>query len=302
MKNFKKYFTITALEERWGLYLTTAGYNRIEPAAARTYPPNREHPSTHAFTWKNGRVLGEYQLVYITSGTGLFESAHIPLRSIHGGTCFLIYPGTWHRYKPDPNSGWTEYWIGFKGFFPDHFMKQGLFREDRALVEIGIDEEILILFQKLAATVQASEMGYLQVLSAILLEIMARIHSIAYYEGKHKSADESMVVKAKFLMREAMEESTNIEEIVKELPVSYSKFRKVFKQVTGESPNQYYLNLRLKKATSLLDSSNLPINEIAYQTGFESVFYFSRLFKKKYALSPKAYREIKRGGIVTEPV
>lgn len=298
MKNFRKYFTVSSLEEKWGLYLTTTGFNKIDPEDAKTYPATREHPSSHAFTWKTGRTLKEYQLVYITSGTGVFEATHVPQRPVYGGTCFLLFPSMWHRYKPNENSGWTEYWIGFKGYFPDNFMKQGFFKEHQPVIELGADEEVLLLFHKLFATAQEAQLGYPQILSAVLLEIISRVYAHAYYgEQQHNDPDRSLVLKAKFLMREAIEESANIEDIVRELPVSYSKFRKLFKHVTGESPNQYYLNLRLKKALHLLDATQLPVNEIAYQTGFESVFYFSRLFKKKYAVSPKAYREQERAKV-----
>lgn len=294
MKNFSKYFTITSAEERWGLYLTTTGFTRIEPAAAKTYPVNKEHPSSYSLTWKSGRVLKEFQLVYITAGNGVFESSQVPLRNIDGGTCFLLYPGTWHRYKPLETSGWTEYWIGFKGYYPEQLMRKGFFQEDKPVIDLGIDEEVLILFQKLFMAVDQAQPGYPQVMSAMLMEIFARIYTRTYYDVQHKGHDENLVVRAKFLMREAIEESNNIEDIIKDLPVSYSKFRKVFKQVTGESPNQYYLNLRLKKAMTLLDATHLSVNEIAYQTGFESVFYFSKLFKKKNGLSPSAWREQKK--------
>lgn len=294
MKNFSKYFTITSAEERWGLYLTTTGFTRIEPSAAKTYPANKEHPSSYSLTWKSGRILKEFQLVYITAGTGVFESSQVPLRNIDGGTCFLLYPGTWHRYKPLETSGWTEYWIGFKGYYPEQLMRKGFFQEDKPVIDLGIDEDVLILFQKLFMAVEQAQPGYPQILSAMLMEMFARIHNRTYYEVQHKGLDENLVIRAKFLMREAIEESNNIEDIIKELPVSYSKFRKVFKQVTGESPNQYYLNLRLKKAMTLLDATHLSVNEIAYQTGFESVFYFSKLFKKKNGLSPSAWRDQKK--------
>lgn len=82
--------------------------------------------------------------------------------------------------------------------------------------------------------------------------------------------------------------------IAKQLMVSYSKFRKDFKQVTGMSPNQYHLELRLGKASELLRASNLPVIEVADQTGFETLFYFSRIFKKKFNVSPREYRQLHR--------
>ena len=58
----------------------------------------------------------------------------------------------------------------------------------------------------------------------------------------------------------------------------------------SESPSQYHLNVRLNRAKELLTSTALSINEIASHTGFESVFYFSKLFKKKNGASPRSYR------------
>ena len=81
-----------------------------------------------------------------------------------------------------------------------------------------------------------------------------------------------------------------MEKLAKELPMGYSLFRKEFKRITGKSPNQYLLDLRLEKAKYLLVMTTLNISEIGYQTGFDSIFYFSKLFKKKYSCSPKKYR------------
>lgn len=76
--------------------------------------------------------------------------------------------------------------------------------------------------------------------------------------------------------------------------MGYSKFRKLFKSETGYSPHQYHLNLRINKAKELLQTTELNIKEIAYQTGFESEFYFSKLFRKKSGISPTDYRTKKR--------
>jgi len=68
-------------------------------------------------------------------------------------------------------------------------------------------------------------------------------------------------------------------------------FRRLFKQHTGLSPNQYLLEIRIRKAQSLLTNTALSVQRISEETGFESSFYFSRFFKQRTGLSPLNYRK-----------
>ena len=99
-----------------------------------------------------------------------------------------------------------------------------------------------------------------------------------------------MIEKAKFLLQESLEKHIDLEKMARELPMGYSSFRKKFKRLTGEPPNQFVLNLKLQRAKYLLETTTPNINEIVLQTDFESVFYFSKLLKKRNGKSPKYYR------------
>ena len=79
--------------------------------------------------------------------------------------------------------------------------------------------------------------------------------------------------------------------------VGYSWFRKLFKNYTGLSPGQYYLQLKIEKAKELLCNSNSPIKKIAQELNFDSSFYFSRIFKDKTGLKPTEYRIRSQTGI-----
>ncbi|NGM61760.1 substrate-binding domain-containing protein [Sphingobacterium sp. SGG-5] len=83
----------------------------------------------------------------------------------------------------------------------------------------------------------------------------------------------------------------NVSELAKALNISrvnlYNKFNEIFQM----SPSDYILNIRLKKATHLLKSS-LNISEVAYQSGFSSPSYFTKVFTAKFNHTPKSYQKI----------
>ena len=288
MKKYFKYLNITPLEEKWGFYVTTVGHSKINPN--QNYPDNEEHPENHNFNWNKGRILNGYYVVFITKGRGIFESAKTEPTTIEAGTCFFLYPGIWHRYKPDLASGWEEYWVGFKGDYPDKLMFQDFFHPDRPFINVGMNHELLNLFLSLLDTVSKSNHGYPQVIAGITLQILGVLNSVSLYDPIANDSIGMLIAKAKFIIQESLEKPIDLNSLAKELPMGYSSFRKTFKNITGVSPNQYHLNLRLNRAKDLLLTTNLNINEVAYQTGFESVFYFSKLFKKKNGVSPKYYR------------
>jgi len=288
MNNFHKYLAITGLEETWGFYVTTVGYSRIE--ANQDYPHNQGHPLTHSFTWNKGRILNGYYLVFISKGKGVFESALSLSTEIEAGTCFFLFPGVWHRYKPDPKSGWEEYWIGFRGSYPDELMNKGLFSPSQPVVSTGLNDSLLIQIRRILDEVRSGSPGYHQVISGITLQILGLVHALCARTSMVDDEDVLAVEKAKFYFRENLELPLDIKELMRQLPMSYSKFRKLFKEVTGEAPHQYHLNLRLDKARELLSTTNLNVSEVAYNLGFDSVFYFSKLFKNKNGVSPKSYR------------
>jgi AraC-like DNA-binding protein len=289
MHNFHKYLTITSLEEAWGFYVTTVGYSRTDPN--QMYPHNQEHPLTHSFTWNKGRILNDYYIIFISKGQGVFESALSEPTVIKAGTCFFLFPEVWHRYKPDRSTGWEEYWIGFRGGYPDQLMNKGFFSSDFPVVSPGLNDTLLGLMQKVVENVHSGTPGYHQVISGITLQILGLIHALSTHKDHNSDVDEQAIEKAKFFLRENLESPLDMNQLMRELPMSYSKFRKMFKQATGESPNQYHLNLRLDKARELLNTTNLNVTEVAYNLGFDSVFYFSKLFKKKNGVSPRSFRD-----------
>lgn len=91
-------------------------------------------------------------------------------------------------------------------------------------------------------------------------------------------------------MNEHYAEKISLEAIASNMYLSPIYISKLFKEETGDSPINYLISIRLKKAASLLKNSRLPISEISVMVGYENTYYFSKLFKKHYGVTPKEYR------------
>ncbi len=71
--------------------------------------------------------------------------------------------------------------------------------------------------------------------------------------------------------------------------MSESKLRRLFRQVFGMSPYDYYQTVRMHEAARLLREAKLSVSEAGYQLGFENLSHFTRVFKQHLSQKPKQY-------------
>ena len=112
-------------------------------------------------------------------------------------------------------------------------------------------------------------------------------------QQKNTPAQQARIRKVLDHIHENPYRSYSLEELQEIAGIKKSLFLQEFRSVTGTTPIQYVTERRLEYARELLLETEVPIAQIAQQCGFEDVFYFSRCFKKKFHLSPRAYRKEK---------
>lgn len=282
------YMPVTPLDEQWGIVCTTAGYQTIPPFSE--YPPSGVHPANYIFNKTHGRVLHEYQLVYIVEGEGWFESEHCHRTKVSAGTMLLLFPGEWHNYAPNKQTGWKEYWIGFRGRYIDERVENGFFSPSQPSVVIGNDIHIEEFYLEVLREAQFEKRGFQLLISSIVLHLLGTIvfrQNITYYESSNIA---NKIEQSKQYMRMHIGQNISPERIASDLNIGYSWFRRFFKQYVGMSPTQYQQHLRYLRARDLLTGSDLTISEIAYDLGFSSVNHFSTFFAQQAGLSPRAFR------------
>jgi transcriptional regulator GlxA family with amidase domain len=98
-------------------------------------------------------------------------------------------------------------------------------------------------------------------------------------------------LRAKDRMDTASHEDWPVRRLARVSHVSEAHFARAFKQAFGVPPHRYLLTRRIERATALLRDTDLPITEIAFQTGWQSLGTFGRVFRDITGETPRTIRE-----------
>lgn len=109
------------------------------------------------------------------------------------------------------------------------------------------------------------------------------------------SKDEEFLKQVIQIVEEGMKDPDyNIDDVAAAIGMGRSTFYKKLKSLSSLSPVEFVRDMRLKRSRQLLDSGSYTVSEAGYQSGFNSLPYFSTCFKEKYKVSPSAYlKEVK---------
>ncbi|MDP4277556.1 MAG: AraC family transcriptional regulator [Bacteroidota bacterium] len=290
--NHFNYLTVNDKDREWGLFLTTCGYQSIPPS--KVNPFLSIHPSVYSFNTKRGRVLDEFQLLFIVKGSGSFESTHCAKTQISAGNIILLFPGEWHNYSYDAHTGWDEYWVGFDGINARSMMPSSFFSESDPVFKVGIDDEFISYYKSIIEYAEQEAKGYQQVASSIVRHMLG----LLYFKTQNSLFSDKEVVdkinQARIIIRNNINNKISPAEVAEQLGLGYSWFRKAFKKYAGISPAQFQLQIRLQRAKDLLLNTNLSVSEIAYELTFDTPGQFSTFFRQKAGLTPKEFRNTGR--------
>ena len=85
------------------------------------------------------------------------------------------------------------------------------------------------------------------------------------------------------------------EELGRNVYLNSNYLARIFKEQTGQSFLSFITNLRLEQACVLLKTTHIPVSEISREVGIDDSSYFSRIFRRKYGMTPREYRNTEPG-------
>ncbi len=249
-----------------------AGYMSVETKAP-SYRPNGT-PS--------------YQLIYIKSCknsiTYTIGNQEYPAQKDD----IIIYrPHETQKYNYTVKDEALVYWIHFDGTEVENLMKKFYINDIRVMRLTDTTISIPKTIKKIMNEINASHHFSHEIISAELYGLLAKLAQFNYLNNNNFSKIDEIIDEIKI----NFSDNTSNQDYAYKCGLSLPHFLRCFKQVTGTSPLNYKLNLRINHAKQLITSTELSINQISQVVGFNDPFHFSRYFKKLTGHSPKEYRE-----------
>lgn len=252
-----------------------------------------------------------FEIVLVCSGYGshVTDGGEYPLRQ---GNVFLVKPGGAHGYRNRKGveivnilyapsrltidlSRMTEC-VGYQAFFQT---SPNLSDEFRFRNGLTLNPERMAAVNALAREMEVEQQqarpGWQVAVTAAFARLVLLI-SRTIADAEYGEYDEMIRIN-RILQYIACHchEPLRISQIAKDAGLSVRTLERLFRYSLSTSPGAYLNDVRLAKASELLVSSNRPISEIAFATGFRDSNYLAKLFTRRFGMSPRAYRR-KAGG------
>lgn len=271
--NIREYQSSNKITQQ--LYITHIGYY-----------PNAKH---HFRIRETGGT--ENILIYCVDGSGWIIHKGVKY-TLKRNQAYLIPQDEEHSYGSHLQKPWSIYWLHFKGERAEEFrsMSNNVINIDDT--DSSRQVERLQLFDEIF---QNLEMGYqpenLEYISYCLLYFLASLKYLTQYREINRVKVDDVIQKSIMYMKNNIESKITLEAIAQHVNYSKSHLISLFTDKTSYSPIIYFNQLRIQRACTYLQFSDLKIKEIAYRLCFYDPFHFSKAFLKEMGISPSEYRK-----------
>jgi len=268
---------------------TDQAYFRIDNLADRSVPllVNSCGETVMKESFLTKRKRHDFYLMYIMGGK-IDAVCKGEKTVLERGNVICVSPNTHYNYKNSAES--SEYvnysWIHFTGSEAEAILSACHIPLNTP-IRVDIKESVLSLFEELFYEFRNGSADSDKT-AAILLRYI--LFKIGRSRRENKKEDRKLDLSIRYIHTH-LSSPLSVEELSAMEFLSPSRYREVFKKVTGHSPSEYRTLVRLRQACDLLDEGTLSIEETATQAGYSDRLYFQRVFKSHLGITPGEYRK-----------
>lgn len=243
----------------------------------------------HTITIETSTNINNYDFLYITEGGGIYKS-HNLIQEIKVGSIIIIKSGEKIEFTPTLGKQTSYFHVSVICLQYTLFLEKIDLFQKSPIANIGQNIVIENIFNSMMQILKENKSGAQAVLNTSLMLAL----SIANYKllNCHEKEDPNIekINTAVEILRHDTTSKISPEEVAERIGISYSLFRRIFKENMGTSPAQYQMDIRLKKSQELLTTTNYSIAKIAEMLSFSDTAQFSTFFRKRQNMTPREYR------------
>ena len=274
-----------------------------------------EMSPTFLFTWKGTRKKQSDQyhshdhteMAFVLSGSGRYRIDG-KVYQVTEGDLIFINPGVYHQALGNEGTGQmpaTEFFVGFtdiqlKGLAPNCMPTPP---DGPVLHTTGeLRQKLFKICSSMEAENAVCRQGRYYMLKAYLMQILLLVireecepvenHMTGYaFESVNRKYVVEQIVS---YFEDHYAEKISLDQIAENMYLSPFYISKIFKSETGDTPIRHLINIRLERAKELLEHDwGGSIQEVAACVGYDDAYHFSKLFKKRYGVSPSKVKKAK---------
>lgn len=258
--------------------LRSAMTRRLTVTDAGYYPRARGHRMT-----RTRRGADETIVIVCVDGAGQVRIGD-DVHALTAADCIIIPAGKQHEYRADESDPWTIWWMHVRGPDAEELTASGILAAPVVRLHT-LDRTVALLDELVTLMERRSTSTAMIAASGIAMHVLTRIaaDSTLPVEG-------SPVERAMRHLEARIDSVVQVGELAALVGMSPSHLTALFRRATGGGPAAYHTSLKMTRARTLLDTTSLPITEVANAVGYADPLYFSRHFRRVHGVSPSAYR------------
>ena len=217
-----------------------------------------------------------YMLHYIISGRGTYYAPDATYE-LKAGQIFVVLPNEMIAYEADKKDPWRYCWISFESMLD----LSNVFSQ--YVITVPECAHIFNAFRDCTDIARGTEWY-----------ICGKIFELISLLEKHRSPDKNQIdryvkMAKNYIDVYYIDSDLRVSNMSEKLNLDRSYFSKIFSKQIGKPPQQYIMELRLDRAADIMVNQGLSPGEAAQHVGYGDIFNFSRMFKRRFGVSPSTY-------------